>query len=181
MIKILKANSDQLSPTDLEDLYKIIIKGYELTEVEVWGENYVRIFPDEYYELVKSGNVLVALYNGKVAGGIYCYPIDSKTYGFSLLATDFDLKGKGIGTKLIQTAEDIAIKNGASVMSIEILRVRGLDVESKLTLAGFYERLGYRYTHSEDCSCKIHPEKYKRLAAPSDFDFYVKELFVPGL
>ena len=176
MIEIFNATNPRFSEVDIKKVYDIIIKGYELTEEEVWGKQYVRIFPDEFTELVNSGNIHVAVYNNQVAGGIYVYQIDDETYGFGLLASEFTLNGQGIGTALINAAEQLALQNKASRMAIEILRVKGVDVESKLILARYYERLGYVYTHSEDCICKIKPAKYKKLVAPSNFDFYVKRL-----
>jgi len=176
MIEIKNANDDQFSPSDIQQLYDIVIKGYELTEAEIWGLNYVRIFPEDYDKLIAEGSVLVATMKNQVVGGVYFYKIDPNTYGFGLLATDFNFKSKGIGATLIEAVEMIAKNNGANAVTIEILRVKGVDVPSKLILAEYYERLGYHYTHSEDCSCKIHSEKYKRLIAPSDFDFYTKKI-----
>lgn len=174
MLEIVNASLPRFSEDDIQKLYDIVIKGYELTEEEVWGKKYIRIFPEEYKALVKKKEVLVALYDNEIVGGIQYYFPDKATSTFSLLATNFVFKGKGIGTALINEVEKLAKIAGASMIKIEILRVRGLDVDCKMVLANYYNRLGYKYTHSEDCICKIHAEKYKKLEAPSDFDFYEK-------
>ena len=176
MIEIVNANSAQFNEYDLKELYNIVVKGYELTESEIWGENYIRVFFKDYRDLIDSGEIRLALFNGKIAGGIHGYAVNETTYAFSLLATDFNLKGKGIGTALIRALEIEAKNLGATSMTIEILRVKHKEIEGKITLARFYERLGYAYTHSEDCICKIPQEKYKKLKAPSNFDFYVKAI-----
>jgi len=176
MVKIETASSQTHSKTELDRLYHIVIKGYELTESEIWGEDYIRIFRPEYDALVEKGEVLLAKYKNQIAGGIHCYQISDEDFTFSLLATDFELGGKGIGTALIHKVEEIAVGIGMKNIKMEVLRVRGLDTVSKLQLDAFYKRLGYQYTHSKDCACKIPTEKYKKLKAPSDFDFYKKVL-----
>lgn len=176
MIRIETASFEQHSQTELSQLYNIVIKGYELTEKEIWGENYVRIFRPEYDALVRKGEVLLAKYNGNIAGGIHYYAISPTTYTFSLLASDFSLGGKGIGTALIKAVEDLAVQAGATHLKMEVLRVKGLDTDFKVRLHHFYESLGYHFTHAEDCICKIPLEKYKKLKAPSNFDFYSKAL-----
>jgi GNAT superfamily N-acetyltransferase len=157
-------------------LYDIIIKGYELTEEEVWGKNYVRIYRPAYDQLVQKAEILLVRYANQIVGGIHHYKVNEDTYTFSLLATDFSAAGKGIGSSLIKHVEKIAKQEAVQKIQIEILRVRGLNTESKLRLDAFYKRLGYAYTHSEDCICKIPIEKYKKLKAESDFDFYVKHI-----
>ncbi len=176
MLNIETASLDSQSQEEIDQLYNIIIKGYELTEEEVWGKHYIRIFRPEFDALVNQKQVLIAKYNGIVVGGIHHYQLANEVYTFSLLATDFAFSGKGFGTALIEAVEDIALKTGHKKVQMEILRVKGLDTVSKLKLAKFYEKLGYQYTHSEDCSCKIPMPKYGRLKAQSDFDFYVKSL-----
>jgi hypothetical protein len=48
-------------------------------------------------------------------------------------------------------------------------------VPFKVRLAQWYERLGFKYTHSENFA-EVVPEKGKNLVNPSDFDYYLKEL-----
>ncbi|MFK8046075.1 MAG: GNAT family N-acetyltransferase [Crocinitomicaceae bacterium] len=176
MIKIETASYKTHSKAELDELYRIVIRGYELTESEIWGDNYIRIFRPEYDLLIEKGEVLLAKCNGFVVGGIHCYQISKLDFTFSLLATDFDYGGKGIGTALIHKVEEIALAKGLESIKMEVLRVKGVNTPSKLRLDSFYRRLGYHYTHSEDCSCKIPSIKYAKLKAQSDFDFYKKVL-----
>ena len=176
MITIDNLSITKYSKKELEQVYHILIKGYELTEAEIWGVNYVRIFYDDFLELVKKNEILMAKLNDAIAGCIHYYKNEDNTYTFSLLASDFNLAGKGVGSALIKKVELIAKQNGADAVKMEVLRVRGIAVPSKIRLHEFYLKLGYKYTHSLDCACKIPPEKYKKLIAPSDFDFYMKTL-----
>lgn len=168
-IQVYSSLEKTLSSSDIIRVYDILRIAYRDTEEEVWGKDYVRIPFDEFKELLINPGLLVAYYNNKVAGVIHVYPIDSKNYGFGLLGADFALGGKGIGTALINTAEDYAINQGAEKMQIAILRVQHEDVPHKVRLAKYYKRLGYIYTHSEDSGQTFPPDKQEKLAAPSNF------------
>ena len=176
MIEIYSTKKKPLTELEIFHLHEIMVAGYERTEEEIWGKNYVRLFLTDFKLLVEQGVIYVAYYNNIIAGCIHIYPKDKMTYGFSLLAVDEKYLKKGIGKKLIETAEEIAIKNKAKFMKIEILRVKDIDVQHKVILANFYEKLGYKYVHSKDCSCLIPEWKYKLLVKPSNFDFYTKNL-----
>ncbi len=176
MLKIVSTKERQLSETEVKQLHHVMVKGYELTEEEIWGKNYVRLFLPDFKALIDKGNVYVAYLNDLIVGCIHVYKKNNDAYGFGLLSVDFNYAGRGIGTALIQKAEEIAIANHAKQMKIEILRVKDEDVHHKVILANYYKRLGYKYTHSKDCSCLIPEWKYKLLIKPSNFDFYVKDL-----
>jgi GNAT superfamily N-acetyltransferase len=176
MLKIISTSDKQLTPLEISQAHEIMRIAYEMTEVEIWGENYVRLFLKEFTKLVEEGHIFVAYLNDVIVGSIHIYQKDSKTYTFSLLSADLNLGGQGIGSALINRAEEEAIKNNASQIKIEILRVKGIDVPHKIRLHTYYERLGYKYTHSADSNCIIPDWKYKLLVKPSDFDFYTKKL-----
>jgi GNAT superfamily N-acetyltransferase len=176
MLQIKSTYNTKLTEVEIKQLHEIIRIAYEKTEEEIWGKNYVRIFYEEFKALVNKGDFLVAFLNGEIVGGVQAYLRKEGVYSFSLLGVDFNHGGKGIGTALINEVEKEAESKGATQVDIEILRVRDVDVKHKLVLANYYERLGYRYTHSDDCSCIIPEWKYKLLVAPSDFDFYTKKL-----
>jgi GNAT superfamily N-acetyltransferase len=155
-------------------LYEILRIAYALTEIEVWGEDYVRItFPD-YNALIEKDEIIAAWIDGEAVGSIHTYQRNDKTWSFSLLSADFDKSGHGIGQALIDAAEAKAKKNGAQFMQLEILRPRGMEVPFKIRLDQWYRKLGYDYTHSEDFS-KVVPEKAMNLVNPCDFDYYQKE------
>jgi GNAT superfamily N-acetyltransferase len=176
MLKIYSTKKYQLNQSEKEQLHQVMVKGYELTEEEIWGKNYVRLFYPEFEKLIDSGTIYIAFSNNQIVGCVNVYPKNEKTFGFGLLAVDFNYTGQGIGTALIKKAEEIAKQNDATHMKIEILRVKKKEIPHKVILANYYKRLGYEFTHSEDCSCIIPEWKYKLLVEPSNFDFYTKQL-----
>tara|TARA_B100000809_G_C14916312_1_gene451741 strand:+ start:40 stop:576 length:537 start_codon:yes stop_codon:yes gene_type:complete len=176
MLEIINTSDKQLSSSQIKEAHKILRTAYEVTEKEIWGADYDRLFIEDFTELVKSGNIFVAYLDHEIVGSVHVYSKDRDTYTFSLLSVDFDKGGKGVGTALIKRAEKEAIKHGANQIKIEILRVKNVDVPHKLRLHNYYQRLGYLHTGSEDCSCIIPEWKCKLLIAPSDFDFYSKKL-----
>ena len=176
MLKIRSTSERALSEEEIVKVHSILQIAYEVTEEEIWGKNYDRLFVEDFRKLVKEGNIYVAYLNEEIVGSVHAYVKDEETYKFGLLSTDFKYGGQGIGTALIKRVEEEALKNGAKQIKIEILRVKDREVPHKLRLAEYYKRLGYQFTGAEDCSCIIPDWKYKLLVAPSNFDFYCKVL-----
>ena len=176
MLQIISTSIKPLNSVQTKQVHNIMQISYEKNEEEIWGENYVRLFEEDFEKLIKEGNIFVAYLNDIIVGSVHIYETSKGTYTFSLLSADFNYSGQGIGTALINTVEEEAIKNGATQIKIEILRVKNTNVPHKVRLHNYYLRLGYNYTHSEDCSCLIPDWKYKLLVEPSNFDFYVKKL-----
>ena len=176
MLEIIPTSEKQLSGLQIKETHDILKTAYEATEAEIWGKDYVRLFIEDFTELMAEGDIYVAYLDGVIVGSIHIYAKDKDTYKFSLLSVDFNVGGKGVGSALIKRAEEEAIKHGAKQIKIEILRVKDLDIPHKLRLHNYYIRLGYEYTHSENSNCLIPDWKFKLLLLPSDFDFYCKTL-----
>lgn len=175
MIEVKSAKKANLSLVERKRLHDILRVAYAETEIEVWGENYERINFDDYNELIEKDEILVALHEGEVVGGVHYYEREAGMYAFSLLCADFEKSGLGIGRHLIQKVEEIATNKKASEIQIEILRPKGIEVEFKKRISSWYQRLGYNYTHSRNFA-EILPERAVNLVNPSDFDFYQKVL-----
>ncbi len=150
-------------------------EAYASTEEEIWGPKYIRMPKEEYFELLDTKTVLVAFWDNVIVGSIRYYRKNDDTFGFGLLCTDPEYKRRGIGQTMIERVEEIAKTEGASRVELEILRVQDFDTDVKLMLAAWYERLGYKYTHSDDFA-NYNAEKAKLLARPSNFDYYSKDL-----
>ena len=176
MLQIIPTYEKELTASQTKEAHEILRIAYAVTEKEIWGDNYDRLFLEDFTKIVKSGDIFVAYLNDQIVGSVHIYASDKDTYRFSLLSVDFKHGGNGIGTALIKRAEEEALKHGAKQIKIEILRVKNVDVPHKLRLHQYYQRLGYVHTGSEDCSCLIPDWKYELLVAPSDFDFYCKKL-----
>jgi GNAT superfamily N-acetyltransferase len=176
MLKIIPTSERPLSKEEIIRAHNILYVAYKNTEEEIWGKNYDRLFIEDFTKLIEEGDIYIAYWDDKIVGLVHLYAKDKETYKFGLLSTDFDYGGQGIGSALIKRAEEETIKNKAKQVKIEILRVKDREIPHKLRLANYYKRLGYQFTHTEDCSCIIPDWKYKLLIAPSSFDFYCKVL-----
>lgn len=161
--------------TERKKLYEILRIAYALTEIEVWGENYVRINFEDFNKLIEKDEIIAAWLNDEPVGSIHTYPRSADTWSFSLLSADFDKKGNGIGQALIDAAENRAKSRGGKYMQLEILRPRDMEVPFKLRLDAWYRKLGYQFTHAEDFS-KVKPIKANNLVNPCNFDYYKKSL-----
>jgi len=166
------------SKEHIKRLYDIMIYGYEVTEVEVWGENYKRMLPEEFDAIIEKGELIGAWWEGVPVGSIHTSPLTKEAYVFGLLSADFDYKGKNIGRQLIQAAEEHARKNGAAFMELEILRLKDKELPVKEQLRDWYTRLGYEHTITIDFADRKpdKAEKAEHFAAPSVFDCYRKSL-----
>ncbi len=175
MIDVISSKSKNLPLKDRKRLYQILTTAYAETEKEMWGENYVRISFEDYNKLIENGEILVAYSNGLVVGGIRHYVKASGIYGFGLLCADFGKTGMGIGRTLIGAVEKIALERNMKAIKIEILRPKDREVEFKTRISGWYQRMGYKYTYSQDFN-EVEPTKAHDLVTPSCFDYYVKSL-----
>ena len=174
-IRIVSSAEVVFTPQEHHRLFEIMRIAYASSEIEIWGENYLRISEEEYVGLIVGGEVTVAYYLDDIAGCNYVYRRNDVSYGYGLLATHLDFTKKGIGKALVENAEATAKNAGATCMDIEILRPRGVDVPSKVILQKWYESMGYEFIYSEDFALR-KPDKAKLLVAPSDFDCYRKVL-----
>ena len=177
-IIVEKTNLHTISREDLNRQHDLLVYAYAQTEREIWGENYVRIYLDEYKELIEKETVFTAWLDDEVVGTILLLNLGSRTFSFGLLAADFSKKGIGIGRKLVEAAEKEAVRQGASRMILEILKPENQFVPVKKQLADWYERLGYNHFKTASF-IELKPdkiEKVKSLITPSVFDCYEKEL-----
>jgi len=178
MISIENANINVLSEADLTRLYRLMIKAYAETEVEIWGENYERLAYGEFIELIKKKELFLAKIDEEIVGSIHVFRTDNNTFSFGLLNSDFSKKGLGIGTALVEKAEEIAIGFGAKQMDIEVLRPADFEVPGKVMLANWYLKKGYSFT-MYDTFINLKPDKVEKsnaLKVPSGFDCYTKSL-----
>lgn len=178
IIRIQKTDLATHTMDDIRRQHAILIANYAETEKEIWGENYERVSFQEYLQTIKEQNVFTAYIDNEVVGTISCIRESDSIYSFGLLAVDFNFKGKGVGRKLIEVVEKLAIDNGAKHMHLEILKPQSKMLPVKQQLAKWYERMGYHYVDTKTFlalkSDKI--EKAKNLITPSVFDCYEKNL-----
>lgn len=175
LIQILDSETHAFTAQERVDLFEIMRDAYARTEVEIWGENYLRMPQSEYETLINEGKISAAVMDGKIVGSIYMRNVDAQTASFGLLACHDDFGNRGVGRKLIEQVEEKARLAGAQFMNIEVLRPRDFTVPIKDRLRHWYETMGYVFTHDENFQDR-RPDRAKDLKVPSVFDCYRKEL-----
>ena len=174
-IVVLSSAHHVFSPSERFDLFEIMRDAYARTEVEIWGENYIRMPQSEYETLIDEGKISAALMDGKIVGSVYVRMVDEETASFGLLATHRDFGNRGIGRALIESVEKNARISGAKHMIIDILRPRDFNVPIKDRLRTWYEGMGYEFTHHQDFQDR-RPDRAPYLKVPAVFDCYRKVL-----
>lgn len=178
MILVEKARLESLSHLEIQQMYDLLIIAYAETEKEIWGENYIRISFDEYLSLIQKNEIYLARLEGELVGSVHLYSLNKSSFSFGLLNVNFTEKGKGIGLALINYIEKEVKKEGGNEMHIEILRPTGVELEFKVFLRKWYEKLGYQFT-GFDTFINLKPdkvEKAKELIVPSGFECFFKQL-----
>ena len=87
----------------------------------------------------KNEVIFIALSDDEVIGCLMLKPLASGVGKLRQMAVSSDSQGKGIGQKLMMTAEDFAKNNG----------FRLLELNARITAVPFYEKLGYLVEGSE--------------------------------
>jgi ribosomal protein S18 acetylase RimI-like enzyme len=112
----MEINIRPMTATDKPPLMEILKNTPEFVEADVKLAE--EVF-DDYLEKRYGYLIMIAEVEGKVAGYI-CYgatPLTVGTWDIYWMATARELKGKGIGTALMKSAEtDIRAKNGRLMM-----------------------------------------------------------------
>lgn len=112
---------------------------------------------DIYDEDLASENADIhigAFINDNLAGVLLLVPLTKNTARMRQVAIKEGLQGKGIGKKLVEYSEQAARKEG----------FKEIELHSRLTAAGFYEKLGYETTSAVFFEIGIpHVEMKKQL------------------
>src|SRR6266496_5573929 len=94
-----------------------------------------RIDLKNVHDFLETGNFLLAESDGTVHGCVYVEPRDDRAY-LGLLAVDPALQHSGLGSVLMNAAEEYCRGLGASFMDIKIVNLRR-------ELPAFYQKRGY--------------------------------------
>ena len=154
---------------------------YAEAEKGLWRENTDRTSTAEMAGLVRAGEITVARVDGDIpgsadlAGSMRLRRLDENTGEFGMLAADPARRGIGIGRELVRFAERASRDAGCREMQLELLVPREWTHPSKVLLAGWYDRLGYRVTHHVDLA-EDYPHLAPSLATPCALFVYRKPL-----
>jgi predicted N-acetyltransferase YhbS len=122
-------------PADLEAVTALINLAFKVERFFVEGE---RIHIEAVRELSGKGRFILVYENDSLAGCVYVEIKGERGY-VGLLSVNPKRQRSGIGSGLMQAAEEHCRESGCSFADLRIVNIR-------LELPGFYRRLGYRET-----------------------------------
>jgi GNAT superfamily N-acetyltransferase len=159
----------------VEELARVINEAYAIGEAGLWVEGARRTGPEEIAEAVRSGGMLAATLDGRLVGCAYLRPLDADTADLGLISTATDQWGRGVGSDLVRSAEELARSRGVRTMQLEVLVPKERQHPAKIRLRDWYTRLGYRVVRTapfEEVAGHLAP----LLAGPSEFLIFHKRL-----
>lgn len=112
--------------------------------------------PEEYI-LKDGGSILMALYNGEVAGTVALRKIGDKTFEFTKMAVDPKFRRKGIAEQLCYASFDKAGELGATNVILYSNTLQAAAIK-------LYEKLGFQHLPVEN-------NVYKRANVKMKIDF----------
>lgn len=144
---IVAASVRRAGPGDLDALVSVINDAYEIEKFFVEGE---RTDAEEVAALMKVGHFLVLdrTDGGGLAGAVYVRVDGDRGY-FGMLSVAPDLRGHGLGRRLVGVAEALCTALGCRAMDLQIVNVRE-------ELGPWYRSLGY---HEIGTAPYLHPAK----------------------
>jgi GNAT superfamily N-acetyltransferase len=159
----------------VDEIVRIVNNAYAVGEAGLWQEGATRTAPTEIAEAIRSGGMLAATLEGRLAGCAYARPLDAETADLGLISAAPERWGSGIGRELVRTAEELMHADGVRTMQLELLVPRGGDHPDKLRLRDWYTRLGYRVIRTARFE-QVAAHLEHRLATPCEFLIFQKRL-----
>jgi GNAT superfamily N-acetyltransferase len=133
---------------DAEAIVSVINAAFRHAESFLIDED--RIDVDAVRGLLQKGSFLVADDLGVLCGCVYVEPRGDRSY-LGLLSVDPQRQKSGLGSTLMQVAEDHCAKAGSRFMDLRIVNVRQ-------ELPTFYHRRGYIETGTEPFTPGLNPK-----------------------
>lgn len=162
-------------PQVVASITDLVNEVYRVSEAGIWTEGTSRTDDGEISDLIRLGQIASARSGGLVVGAIHVHQLDADTGGLGMLSAAASHRGQGIGTRLVDFAEDWARARGLASMQLEVLIPREWQHPSKTFLLEWYERIGYQRLRNdsfEDDYLALAP----LLATPCDFVVFRKKL-----
>jgi GNAT superfamily N-acetyltransferase len=161
------------SEADLADdavqyLVDLINRVYDVAESGMWRRPGTRTNRDQIRELLRDKRLILADRDGTIVGSVNVNLLNENVAEFGMLAADPDHRGLGIGSMLVNAAEEWARSMNRGTMRLELLTPRSWRHPSKEFLKAWYARLGYVPQFTEPLE-KTHPELVGELATECDF------------
>lgn len=131
-------------------LVDMINQVYIESEAAIWLDGHERISPTRMEEVLGNKELLIAEKDNDIAGCVHLEKIDNTLFKFKMLVANPKFKGQGIGSLLVNFAEQVAVENGAKIMQLELLVTTDFVLEDKVFLKEWYTRIGYKKISTHD-------------------------------
>ncbi len=118
--------------SDLPALTDLINKAFKVEAFFITGD---RLTLEEAFAYFQEGRFLVAEEKGAIAGVVYVELRGERSY-LGMLSVAPNLKGTGLGRRLMAAAEEFAREMGSHHMDLTVVNLR-------TELPPFYRKLGY--------------------------------------
>ncbi len=156
-------------------LVSMINKVYIESEGNIWRDGHERITHQRLTEVIQNNELLLATMGDEICGCIHLEKMDTSSYKFKMLVANPKFKGKGIGSLLVNYAEEEAKSDGANMMQLELLDTTEFSHPDKVFLTNWYTRIGYQLISKHDVDV-VHAGLSKLLKTGCCAKIYQKEL-----
>jgi len=159
----------------VNSLVEMINKVYLKSEGDIWIEGHNRISQERLTEVIQNKELLIAIHQNKICGCIHLEKMDQNHYKFKMLVTNPKFKGKGLGSLLVNFAEQQVKELGASTMQLELLVPTEFEHPDKVFLTNWYTRIGYEKVGEHDVDY-VHQGISQFLKTPCKAVVYQKKI-----
>ena len=139
-LSIANATDEQHVPF----LVDMINEVYHTSEGNIWIDDHLRISKERLVEIIQSKELLLARNDNEIFGCIHLERVNDHLFKFKMLVANPKYKGKGIGSLLVEFAEEQAKDNKAKIMQLELLVPTEFTHDDKVFLDKWYTRIGYQ-------------------------------------
>ncbi|WP_432772776.1 GNAT family N-acetyltransferase [Francisella salimarina] len=173
--KIGFASINNITTEEINTLVKIINDAYRSAEGDLWIDSAKRTTFNELKTLINNNQIIIATNNNLIIGSVKVTRLSDNIAELGMLATAFNHRRLGVGTKLVNAAENWAKNNGFKIMQLELLTPKHYINPSKEVLKRWYTKCGYIHYSIEPFK-SLFPNTYHLLAVECDFNIYHKSL-----
>ena len=156
-------------------MFRSVNDAYAIGEAGLWRDGATRTTPTEIAAAIRSGGMLAATFEGRLAGCAYLRPLDVETADLGLISAAPERWGDGVGRELVGVAEVLTRQRGVTTMQLELLVATGWEHPNKRRLRDWYTRLGYRVIGTARFD-QVAAHLEAQLATPCEFLIFRKAL-----
>ena len=167
--------ASDLRADSIKRLSDLINEVYDDAESGMWKRKGTRTNPAEVERLLRAQALILAEIDGALVGSVNVSLMRDGVGELGMLVADLNHRGKGIGSALVDRAENWARAMVCQTMRLELLTPRHWTHPSKEFLKRWYSRMGYKPQATESFEIR-HPELVPELATECDFTVWHKSL-----